>query len=309
MFERYTQQARRAIFFARYEASELGGAFIETEHLLLGVMRAAPELLESYLGDERATGELRGELAAAAGQEAKIPTSANMPLSGRCKRALKHAAEESDRAASREITAGHLVLGLLRTEKGPAYEALARRGLSAEKCRQLMVQERSGAEGEGDDAVEAWLGDHSRVPASSSGARIAFAESDDDIRSCYPVMRQLRTGLGESEFLQHVREGAETQTYRLVFAEVAGRVAGVAGFRLGKSLAWGKFLYVDDLVVDAGLRSRGYGAELLSWLAAFAGERGCAQLHLDSGVQRTRAHSFCLEHSMTLSSHHFRLDL
>ncbi len=36
MFERYTEKARRVIFFARYEASQFGSPYIETEHLLLG---------------------------------------------------------------------------------------------------------------------------------------------------------------------------------------------------------------------------------------------------------------------------------
>jgi len=39
MFERYTEKARRVIFFARYEASQFGAPAIEPEHLLLGLMR------------------------------------------------------------------------------------------------------------------------------------------------------------------------------------------------------------------------------------------------------------------------------
>jgi hypothetical protein len=40
MFERYTEKARRVIFFARYEASQFGSLYIETEHMLLGLLRA-----------------------------------------------------------------------------------------------------------------------------------------------------------------------------------------------------------------------------------------------------------------------------
>jgi hypothetical protein len=39
MFERYTERARRVLFFVRYEASQLGSVSIETEHVLLGLLR------------------------------------------------------------------------------------------------------------------------------------------------------------------------------------------------------------------------------------------------------------------------------
>jgi GNAT superfamily N-acetyltransferase len=97
--------------------------------------------------------------------------------------------------------------------------------------------------------------------------------------------------------------------YRLAYVEDASRVAAVAGFRILECLAWGKFLYVDDLVTDEGSRSKGHGRELLRWLAAHAREKGCAELHLDSGVQRFGAHRFYLSRRMEIRSHHFVLPL
>jgi len=56
MFERYTEKARRVIFFARYEASQFGSPYIETEHLLLGLLREdkalAHRLMRSHLSFE-----------------------------------------------------------------------------------------------------------------------------------------------------------------------------------------------------------------------------------------------------------------
>jgi GNAT superfamily N-acetyltransferase len=79
----------------------------------------------------------------------------------------------------------------------------------------------------------------------------------------------------------------------------------VAGFRVGESLAWGRFLYVDDLVTLPAHRSQGYGSGLLAWLRAYAAQAGCGQLHLDSGVQRKDAHRFYEREGMTAAALHF----
>ena len=84
-----------------------------------------------------------------------------------------------------------------------------------------------------------------------------------------------------------------------------GRVLAVAGFRVAENLAWGRHLYVDDLVTAAAARSTGCGQELFDWLVRYAVEAGCGQLHLDSGVQRFDAHRFYLRNRMSITSHHF----
>ena len=87
------------------------------------------------------------------------------------------------------------------------------------------------------------------------------------------------------------------------------RSLAVAGFRLGESLAWGRHVYVDDLVTLPEARSRGYGAALLAWLADFGRAQGAGQLHLDSGRQRTGAHRFYEREGLAASSLHFRRSL
>jgi GNAT superfamily N-acetyltransferase len=87
--------------------------------------------------------------------------------------------------------------------------------------------------------------------------------------------------------------------------QVTDRVVAVAGFRIGENLAWGRFLYVDDLATLPAHRSKGYGAKLLSWLMELAAKEGCQQMHLDSGIQRKDAHRFYEREGMTMASFHF----
>jgi Clp amino terminal domain, pathogenicity island component len=113
MFERFTERARRAIFFGRCEASMLGSPWIETEHLLLGLMkedRALPHELsiEAREAIRERIEEKRGT--------ASIPSSVDLPLSRDSRHVLHFAAEESDKLRHNSIDTGHLVLGLLRTD-------------------------------------------------------------------------------------------------------------------------------------------------------------------------------------------------
>ncbi len=138
--------------------------------------------------------------------------------------------------------------------------------------------------------------------------RIAHAESERDVVRCHPVMAQLRPHLTEGELVARVRR-QQAQGYRLAFLESEGSIRSVAGYRFGEYLAWGRICYVDDLVTDESARSRGLGGLLFDWLVERAREAGCAQFHLDSGVQRLDAHRFYLAKGMTLSCHHFELRL
>lgn len=138
--------------------------------------------------------------------------------------------------------------------------------------------------------------------------KIEVAETDDEIRSCFPVMSELRPHLEAESFVSTVRE-MEEEGYRLASLTVDGRVVCVAGFRFETRLWCGRILYVDDLVTTAAERSRGYGEAVLDWLKEAARAAGCAELHLDSGVQRTDAHRFYRNHGLEDSSLHFRIEV
>jgi GNAT superfamily N-acetyltransferase len=133
---------------------------------------------------------------------------------------------------------------------------------------------------------------------------IRLATTDIEIAACYPVMRELRPHVAEDAFLSRVR-GQEGAGYRLACVEAAEGVVAVAGFRILENLAWGRFLYVDDLVTLPDHRSKGHGARLLAWLRGCGIKEGCGQLHLDSGTHRTDAHRFYEREGMRMSSFHF----
>lgn len=133
---------------------------------------------------------------------------------------------------------------------------------------------------------------------------IHVATSDAELAACYPVMRELRPHIAQEQFVSRVR-GQERAGYRIAYVRDQDDVVAVAGFRVGENLAWGRFLYVDDLVTLPGCRSRGYGAALLAWLKQQAALNDCAQLHLDSGIQRQEAHRFYEREGMAMASLHF----
>lgn len=140
-------------------------------------------------------------------------------------------------------------------------------------------------------------------------ARVTLAESREQVARCFEAMRELRTHLTDVDaFVEQVLR-QQGQGYRLAFVEADGAVRAAAGFRISQNLAWGRFLYVDDLITCAADRSRGWGKMLMDWLIAEARAADCAELHLDSGVQRFDAHRFYLARRMHISSHHFGLKL
>ena len=140
-------------------------------------------------------------------------------------------------------------------------------------------------------------------------ASIIEITAPDSIARCYPVMAQLRPHLTREAFVAQVLDQFETQRYHLAAVLGGEEPVAVAGYRFGRCLAWGHFLYVDDLITDEAHRGAGYGGQLLDWLVAKAREGGCAEFHLDSGVHRFAAHRFYLTKRMDITSHHFGMKL
>ena len=134
--------------------------------------------------------------------------------------------------------------------------------------------------------------------------KILIAKSDQEIMACYPVVVQLRPSYSEVDFLSQVKKQQENH-YHLAYLKIADTVCSVAGYRYSENLAWGKFLYVDDLITDFNQRSNGYGKVLLDWLIEQAKEHQCQQLHLDSGVQRLDAHRFYQREGLLHTGHHY----
>jgi ATP-dependent Clp protease ATP-binding subunit ClpC len=140
MFERYTEKARRVIFFARYEASQFGSPYIETEHLLLGLLREDKALTNRFLRSHASVESIRKQIEGHTTIREKVSTSVDLPLSNECKRVLAYAAEEAERLSHKHIGTEHLLLGLLREEKCFAAEILHERGLRLPTIREELAR-------------------------------------------------------------------------------------------------------------------------------------------------------------------------
>jgi hypothetical protein len=135
MFERYTEKARRTIFFGRYEASQLGSPYIESEHLLLGLLREDKSLVNTFLKSHAAVESIRKQVAEQTVIREKVSTSVDLPLSNECKRILTYAMEEADNLSHKVIGTGHLFLGVLRENDCFAAKLLRQRGVALGTAR------------------------------------------------------------------------------------------------------------------------------------------------------------------------------
>jgi hypothetical protein len=138
MFERYTEKARRTIFFARYEASQFGSPYIEAEHLLLGLLREDKSLANRFLRSRAESIREQIERHTAPGEQ--VPTSVALPLSHECKRVLAYGAGEAERLKHKHIGTEHMLLGLLREEKCFAARLLHEQGLTIDSVREQLQE-------------------------------------------------------------------------------------------------------------------------------------------------------------------------
>lgn len=139
--------------------------------------------------------------------------------------------------------------------------------------------------------------------------RIEHAESDEQIAATHDVMRQLRPHLEREEYVPLVRSLMASDGFRLAALIDEREVRAVAGYRYVRTLYRGKLLYLDDLVSDERVRSRGYGKRLLDWLKAEARREGCHELQLISRVTREAAHRFYVREGLGIECLHFRIAL
>jgi ATP-dependent Clp protease ATP-binding subunit ClpC len=140
MFERYTERARRVIFFARSEASQLGSSAIDTEHLLLGLIREGKGLTSRLFSKSHLSMDLiRKEVEGRSPYREKVSTSVEIPLSLESKRVLSHAAEEAERMLHNYIGTEHILLGLMREDRGVAAAILAEKGMRISGVREDIL--------------------------------------------------------------------------------------------------------------------------------------------------------------------------
>lgn len=141
MFDRYTERARRVIFFSRHEASEFGSPYIESEFLLLGILREDKHVALRWLGEGDSETRLREEIAKHVYKGQRIGTSVDLPLSDDAKRVLAYAAEEAELLSHPNIGVEHLFLGLLRDPQSRVAKILFDRGVDANVVRGTLARE------------------------------------------------------------------------------------------------------------------------------------------------------------------------
>jgi ATP-dependent Clp protease ATP-binding subunit ClpA len=124
MFDRYTEKARRVVFFAKHEATVLGSPYIETEHLLLGILREDTTLADQFFPSNASVDSIRKQVETNSTRRKRVPENADRPLSDEAKSSLAYATEEADRLGDKHIGTEHLFLGVLRTEKSFAAKLL-----------------------------------------------------------------------------------------------------------------------------------------------------------------------------------------
>ena len=139
-------------------------------------------------------------------------------------------------------------------------------------------------------------------------AEVREISTDQEIAATFGVMKQLRSHLVEEKYLEMVR-WMQKDGYRLAVLVEGEKVRSVAGFRISEYLHRSRHLYVDDLVTDESVRSKGYGKLLFDWLLEEARKNGCEQFHLDSGVQRYEAHKFYFRENLKITAYHFSMEL
>jgi hypothetical protein len=134
-FQRYTSKAREAVFYSRYEASQLGSRTIEPEHVLLGLIRAGQGLKgrmfdQANLSLDRARVELRSNRAIEA-----LPLADRVSTSERAQGIFRAAVEEADALKHHDIGLAHILLGVLRASDSVATTLLDRMGLRMQSVR------------------------------------------------------------------------------------------------------------------------------------------------------------------------------
>jgi GNAT superfamily N-acetyltransferase len=143
---------------------------------------------------------------------------------------------------------------------------------------------------------------------TSTVYEIKHAQNDAEILGCFDLLKILRPHLEKESFVETVHRQTE-EGYHLIFIADNEGVKSAAGYRIAHFLAWGKVLYLDDLITLPEARGIGFGTHLLKHLKGVAEEHGCKGIHLDTDVQRDDAHRLYLNLGLHINSLHMSMDL
>src|SRR6201997_936811 len=140
MFEKYNEKARRALFFARYEASKLGSKVIESEHILLGILREGEETVnEIFRRFQVKPEDIRREIEGERVFVERISSTAELPLSEESKKILAYASHEAESMVHPYVGTEHLLIGILRVDGSVAGRLLTARGFNLYGVREETI--------------------------------------------------------------------------------------------------------------------------------------------------------------------------
>lgn len=144
-----------------------------------------------------------------------------------------------------------------------------------------------------------------RRPGCPAAEPVRVAASADEVRRCWTLLHELRPHLASADAAAAAWAAQVVEGYRLAYLQPDGEPVAAIGYRRMTTLAWGRVLYIDDLVVDPRHRGRGLGTILMGHAFSTAKAERCDEVHLDSGFARHAAHRLYLHHGMELRCHHF----
>ena len=136
---------------------------------------------------------------------------------------------------------------------------------------------------------------------------IQMAQSTEQILACFDLLKVLRPHIQKEGFVERIRT-QETEGFHLAFISDDDGVKSVAGYRVATFLAWGKVLYIDDLITSPEARGIGFGTHLLKWLKSQATALGCDGMHLDAGINGVEAHRLYLNMGLKINCLHLSMD-
>jgi GNAT superfamily N-acetyltransferase len=142
----------------------------------------------------------------------------------------------------------------------------------------------------------------------SNAIQLLDTSNDHEIERAFAVFAHLRPHLDGAMFLQRIRT-QRTEGFKIVYIERNGAIVAAAGYRVASFLAWGKVLYIDDLITHPECKRLGLGGSLLDWLIEEGRRLECDEVHLDTGYSRHDAHRLYLNKGFKLSCHHMNLQL
>ena len=211
MFEHYTEPARRAVFFARFEASQCGSDYIQLEHLLVGILLGDPKLALRLLPSREKIDGVRDRVRKSSPGPKPNATSVDLPLDMACKRALAHAAEVSQNLQHKQIHAAHLLMGIFRDSVSAAASILRENRITEAQLQEEVIRSEANAPAPPPDLAELPRGLRDLTSAALQGELGALIGRERELERVIQILSRRtknnpvlvgETGVGKSAIVE-----------------------------------------------------------------------------------------------------------